>query len=159
MGIIYDYKVKDTKGNDVSLSEFKGKYLLIINTATGCGFTPQYSGLQKLYEKYMDRGLEILDFPCNQFAGQAPGTSDEIQNFCISRFGTTFRLFSKIDVNGKDADPLYTFLKKEKGGLFGNNIKWNFTKFLVDPTGKVMKRYAPTVTPESIDKDIERLLK
>jgi len=159
MGIIYDYKVKDTKGNDVSLSEFKGKYLLIINTATGCGFTPQYSGLQKLYEKYMDRGLEILDFPCNQFAGQAPGTSDEIQNFCISRFGTTFRLFSKIDVNGKDADPLYTFLKKEKGGLFGNNIKWNFTKFLVDPTGKVVKRYAPTVTPESIDKDIERLLK
>ena len=159
MGIIYDYKVKDTKGNDVSLSEFKGKYLLVINTATGCGFTPQYSGLQKLYEKYMDRGLEILDFPCNQFAGQAPGTSDEIQNFCISRFGTTFRLFSKIDVNGKDADPLYTFLKKEKGGLFGNNIKWNFTKFLVDPTGKVVKRYAPTVTPESIDKDIERLLK
>ena len=159
MGIIYDYKVKDTKGNDVSLSEFKGKYLLIINTATGCGFTPQYSGLQKLYEKYMDRGLEILDFPCNQFAGQAPGTSDEIQSFCISRFGTTFRLFSKIDVNGKDADPLYTFLKKEKGGLFGNNIKWNFTKFLVDPTGKVVKRYAPTVTPESIDKDIERLLK
>lgn len=156
---IYDFIVKDAKGNDVSMSLFKGKLLLIVNTATGCGFTPQYLGLQKLYETYKDLGLEILDFPCNQFAGQAPGTEDEIQSFCISRFGTTFRLFSKIKVNGKEADPLFIFLKKEKAGIAGDRIKWNFTKFLVDQSGNVVKRYAPTDTPESIEKDIKELLK
>jgi glutathione peroxidase len=156
---LYDYIVKDAKGNDVSMNEYRGKVLLIVNTATGCGFTPQYAGLQKLYDKYGDRGLEVLDFPCNQFAGQAPGTEEEIHEFCMSRFGTTFRLFAKIDVKGQNAEPLYTYLKKEKGGILGDDIKWNFTKFLVDQTGKVVKRYAPTVTPDSLEKDIEALLK
>ena len=155
----YDYTVKDAKGNDISINEYKGKLILIVNTATGCGFTPQYVGLQKLYETYHNRGFEILDFPCNQFANQAPGTETEIHEFCVSRYGTTFNLFAKIDVNGKNAEPLFTFLKKQKGGLLGNDIKWNFTKFLVDQSGKVVKRYAPTVTPESIEKDIEELLK
>lgn len=154
----YDYFVKDAKGNDVSMSVYKGKLLLIVNTATGCGFTPQYMGLQKLYDKYRDNGLEILDFPCNQFAGQAPGTEDEIQNFCFSRYGTTFKLFAKIKVNGKEAEPLYTYLKQEKGGIAGERIKWNFTKFLVDQSGTVIKRYAPAETPENIEKDIAELL-
>ena len=153
----YDYTVKDLKGNDVSMNDYKGKLLLIVNTATGCGFTPQYVGLQKLYDQYNNRGFEILDFPCNQFAGQAPGTEAEIQEFCVSRYGTTFKLFAKINVNGEDANPLYSFLKKEKGGILGNEIKWNFTKFLVDQSGKVVKRYAPAVTPDTIEKDIKKL--
>lgn len=156
---LYDYVVKDTKGNDVSMSEYRGKLLLIVNTATGCGFTPQYAGLQKLYDKYQDKGFEVLDFPCNQFANQAPGTVDEIHSFCMSRYGTTFRLFDKVNVKGKNAEPLFQYLKKEKGGVMGGEIKWNFTKFLVDQSGNVIKRYAPVVTPESIDKDIEDLLK
>jgi glutathione peroxidase len=155
----YAYIVKDAKGNDVSMSEYQGKLLLVVNTATGCGLTPQYEGLQKLYEQYSDKGFEILDFPCNQFAAQAPGTEEEIHTFCSSRFGITFKLFAKINVNGKDADPLFTFLKKTKGGLLGNDIKWNFTKFLVDQNGNVVKRYAPTVTPDSIEKDVVKLLK
>ena len=125
----YDFVVKDSKGNDVSMENFKGKVLLIVNTATGCGFTPQYQGLQKLYDDYKDKGLEILDFPCNQFAGQAPGTAEEIHTFCFSRFGTTFSQFAKINVNGKEAEPLYKYLKKEQGGSLGSTIKWNFTKF------------------------------
>ena len=157
MGSIYDYVVKDAKGNDVSMKDYQGKLLLIINSATGCGFTPQYEGLQNLYEKYKEQGFEILDFPCNQFAGQAPGTEAEIQSFCSSRFGITFKLFAKINVNGKNAEPLFTFLKKEKGGIIGDDIKWNFTKFLVDPSGKVMKRYPPTATADTIEKDIEKL--
>lgn len=156
---LYDYVVKDAKGNDVSMSEYRGKLLLIVNTATGCGFTPQYAGLQKLYDKYQDKGFEVLDFPCNQFANQAPGTVDEIHSFCMSRYGTTFRLFDKVNVKGKNAEPLFQYLKKEKGGVMGGEIKWNFTKFLVDQSGNVIKRYAPVVTPESIDKDIEDLLK
>ena len=156
---IYDFIVKDAKGNDISLSEFKDKLLLIVNTATGCGFTPQYTGLQSLYERYQGRGFEILDFPCNQFAGQAPGTDNEIHEFCVSRFGTTFRQFAKINVKGKDAEPLYNFLKQQKGGLMGDEIKWNFTKFLVNQNGEVVKRYAPTTTPETIAKDVEELLK
>ena len=152
----YDFIVKDSSGNDVSLSNYKGKLLLIVNTATGCGFTPQYQGLQALYEKYQSKGLEILDFPCNQFANQAPGTESEIQDFCILKYNTTFKLFAK--VNGKDAEPMFDYLKKEKGGALGNRIKWNFTKFLVDPSGKVLKRYAPTDTPENIEKDIQQLL-
>lgn len=154
----YDFTVKDAKGNNVSMQEYKGKPVLIVNTATGCGFTPQYTGLQTLYDKYKDKGLEILDFPCNQFGNQAPGTEDEIHTFCMSRFGTTFKLFAKVDVKGEAAEPLFTYLKKAQGGLFGNNIKWNFTKFLVDQNGTVMKRYAPTVTPESIEKDIAKLI-
>lgn len=154
----YDYIVKDAKGNEVSMGEYKDKLILIVNTATGCGFTPQYEGLQNIYKKYQQKGLEILDFPCNQFANQAPGSEDEIQSFCSSRYGITFKLFSKVNVNGKQADLLFTFLKKEKGGMLGDDIKWNFTKFLVDQNGKVIKRYAPTVTPESIEKDIAQLL-
>ncbi len=155
---IYDYKVKDGKGKDVALSDYKGKVLLIVNTATGCGFTPQYEGLQDLYEKYADKGFEILDFPCNQFAGQAPGTDEEIAGFCTGRYGVTFRQFHKICVNGSDTEPLYTFLKSQAGGIAGSNIKWNFTKFLVDRNGNVVARYAPTKTPKALESEIEKLL-
>lgn len=155
---IYDYTVKAKDGSDVSLSEYKGKVLLIVNTATGCGFTPQYEGLQDLYEKYRDKGFEILDFPCNQFAGQAPGTEEEIEDFCQSRYGVTFRLFKKIEVNGKNEEPLYTYLKSQQGGTMGDKIKWNFTKFLVDREGNVVKRFAPAVTPEKIDESVAKLL-
>lgn len=155
---IYDLTVKDIKGNDVSLSEYKGKVLLIVNTATGCGFTPQYDGLEKLYADHKDEGFVILDFPCNQFANQAPGTNDEIVSFCKMKFGVSFPQFSKIDVNGENESPLYTYLKKQKGGMLGNKIKWNFTKFLVDRNGNVIERYAPTTTPEKIEDDIKKLL-
>lgn len=155
---LYDYIVRDNKGNDVSMNEYQGKVLLIVNTATGCGYTPQYAGLQTLYEKYNDKSFEVLDFPCNQFAGQAPGTADEIQSFCTAHYGTTFPRFAKVKVNGKDAEPLYTFLKHQKGGTLGDGIKWNFTKFLVDRSGNVIKRYAPSDTPERIEKDLEALL-
>ena len=155
---IYDIKVKDANGNDVSLSEYKGKVLLIVNTATGCGFTPQYDGLQDLYEKYQGKGFEILGFPCNQFGNQAPGTQEEIASFCSSRYGITFRQFAKIEVNGKNQSPLYKFLKEQKGGVLGDNIKWNFTKFLVDRDGNVIERFAPTVTPEKMEKNIEEVL-
>ncbi|MBO7357946.1 MAG: glutathione peroxidase [Lachnospiraceae bacterium] len=155
---LYDYTVKDSKGNDVSLKEYEGKVLLVVNTATGCGFTPQYQGLQEMYEKYKDQGFEILDFPCNQFGNQAPGSNEEIAQFCTGRFGVTFKQFSKIDVNGANEDPLYTFLKKQKGGFFSKNIKWNFTKFLVDRNGKVVARFAPTVTPDKIDGQVKDLL-
>ena len=156
---IYDFKVKDVDGVEVSLSSFKGEVLLIVNTATGCGFTPQYEGLENLYKKYQDKGLEILDFPCNQFGHQAPGTNAEIVSFCKMNYGVSFKQFAKIDVNGNNEHPLYTYLKKEKGGFLGNKIKWNFTKFLVDRDGNVVKRFAPTVTPEKIEGNIEELLK
>ena len=155
---IYDFKVRNAKGVEVPIAEYQGKVLLIVNTATGCGFTPQYDGLQKLYDKYRNRGLEILDFPCNQFGHQAPGTEEEIQEFCTLKYKTTFPLFSKIDVNGKNAAPLFTFLKNQKGGFLGDDIKWNFTKFLVSRDGTVVKRYAPMTTPDKIEKDILKLL-
>ena len=155
---IYDFTVKGRAGEDVSLSTYKGKVLLVVNTATGCGFTPQYEGLQKLYDKHKDKGFEILDFPCNQFAGQAPGSDDEIHSFCVGRFAMTFPQFSKIDVNGKNASDLFKFLKKEKKSALGSSIKWNFTKFLIDREGNVVKRFAPTDTPESIEQDIVALL-
>ena len=155
---IYDITVKDRQGNDVSMSEYKGKVLLIVNTATRCGFTPQYEGLEKLYEKYRDRGFEVLDFPCNQFAGQAPGTDEEIGHFCSLKYKTQFPRFKKTDVNGINESPLFAFLKKEKGGTFNNNIKWNFTKFLVDREGNVVERFSPRVTPDKIDKSVEELL-
>ena len=148
---IYDFSVKARDGKDVPLKDYKGKVLLIVNTATGCGFTPQYTGLQELYNKYKEQGFEILDFPCNQFANQAPGNDEEIHTFCTGRFGITFPQFAKIDVNGKNEAPLYTFLKKEKGGLCSSKIKWNFTKFLVAKDGTVLKRFPPTATPETID--------
>ena len=155
---IYDFTVKGMKGEDVSLSEFKGKVLLVVNTATGCGFTPQYDGLEALYEKYRDRGFEILDFPCNQFGNQAPGSEEEIKSFCTMKFGVSFPQFAKIEVNGENEEPLYKWLKSQKGGVLGSKIKWNFTKFLIDSNGNVVDRYAPTVTPEKIDGDIAKLL-
>ena len=159
MAGIYDFHVKDNKGNDVSLKEYEGKVLLIVNTATGCGFTPQYEGLENLYQKYKDQGFEILDFPCNQFGNQAPGNDEEIHEFCTLRYHTTFPRMKKIDVNGENEDPLYTWLKKQKGGLLGSKIKWNFTKFLVDRNGNVVERFAPTDKPEKIDSKVAALLK
>lgn len=159
MASIYDINVTDNKGQDVKLSNYEGKTLLIVNTASKCGFTPQYTGLNEIYKKYHDRGVEVLGFPCNQFGGQEPGTDAEIADFCDIQFKIQFPLFSKIDVNGENAHPLFVYLKKEAPGLLGSEgIKWNFTKFLVDKTGKVVKRYAPKDAPEKIEPDIEQLL-
>lgn len=155
---IYNFKIKDAQDKEVSMSDYKGKVLLIVNTATGCGFTPQYEGLQELYEKYQAADLEILDFPCNQFGGQAPGSEEEIVDFCQSRYGVTFKQFAKIEVNGNGEEPLFTYLKSKKGGIMGSKIKWNFTKFLVDKDGNVVDRFAPTVTPEKIENKIKELL-
>ena len=155
---IYDFKVTNNKGEEVSLDPYKGKVLLIVNTATGCGFTPQYKGLEELYKKYKAEGLEILDFPCNQFGHQAPGSDQDIDSFCTLKYDTTFPRFRKIDVNGENASPLYKWLKKEKGGIFGNAIKWNFTKFLVSRNGKVVERYSPTTPPAKIEGKIKELL-
>ena len=152
---LYDFIVKDNKGNDVSLSEYKGKVLLIVNTATGCGFTPQYKGLEELYLKYHDKGFEILDFPCNQFFRQAPGSDEEIHSFCTLRYNTTFPRFKKIEVNGDKAEPLYNYLKQEAGV---KRIKWNFAKFLVNREGKVLAHYGSTVTPEQLDEEIAKVL-
>ena len=152
---LYDIKVTTNKGEEISLQQYKGKVLLIVNTATGCGFTPQYKGLQDLYEKYHEKGFEVLDFPCNQFFRQAPGSDEEIHQFCTLRYNTTFPRFKKIEVNGKKEDPLYTFLKSQIKG----NIKWNFTKFLVDQEGNVVKRFEPTAKPEDFENDIAELLK
>ena len=154
METIYDYVVKNMKGEDVSLSEFKGKVILIVNTATGCGFTPQYEGLEALYKKYKDQGFVILDFPCNQFFGQAPGTDEEIHSFCTLKYDVSFPQFHKIDVNGKNADPLYEYLKTQKKG----RIKWNFTKFLVDRNGNVVDRFGPMEKPASFEDKIAALL-
>ena len=151
---VYDFTVKDNKGNNVSLSEFKGKVLLIVNTATRCGLTPQYEGLENLYRQYKDRGFEILDFPCNQFLAQAPGTAEEIDSFCTLKFNTKFPRFAKIKVNGKDAAPLYKYLKQQKPG----RIEWNFAKFLIDRNGEVVDRFASTAKPETITEAIGKLL-
>ena len=156
--MIYDYTITTGKGETLHLSEYKGKVIMVVNTATGCGFTPQYDGLQDLYEKYNEKGFEILDFPCNQFANQAPGSGDEIASFCQARFGITFRQFAKIKVNGEGEEPLYTYLKEQRSGALGKKIKWNFTKFLVARDGTVVARYAPTTTPEKIDEDVAKLL-
>ena len=155
---VYDFKANDYLGNEVDLRKFEGKVLLIVNTATRCGFTPQYEGLEKLYEQYKDQGFEILDFPCNQFLAQAPGTGKEIHSACVLRFGTKFPQFDKIKVNGKDAHPLYVYLtsQNEKGEV--KKIKWNFTKFLIAKDGTFLGRYEPTVKPEEIEKDIVEAL-
>ena len=177
---IYDFKVKTRKGEEVSLENYRGKVLLIVNTATGCGFTPQYEGLEKLYKKYHEKGLEILDFPCNQFGNQAPGNDDEIHEFCTLKYHTSFDQFAKVDVNGENEIGLYTFLKGEKKyekvkGLKDgitmkaiekisktvsndSDIRWNFTKFLVDREGNVVQRFEPTVKPEDIDEEISKLI-
>ena len=154
MASIYDIVVKDMEGEDISLSQYKGKVLLIVNTATGCGFTPQYKGLEELYGKYKDQGFEILDFPCNQFFGQAPGTDEEIHSFCTLKYNVSFKQFHKIDVNGKNESPLYTFLKEQKKG----RIKWNFAKFLLDREGNVVERFGSMDKPEKIDPKIAELL-
>lgn len=177
---IYDYAVKNRNGKDVFISDYKGKVLIIVNTATGCGFTPQYEGLENLYKKYHNEGLEILDFPCNQFGNQAPGSDDEIHQFCQLKYNTSFDQFSKIDVNGENEEPLYTYIKKEiaediidgmKNKLSmkaiekisstvknPEDIKWNFTKFLVDRNGNVVQRYSPTFKPENMEEKIKELL-
>jgi len=156
---VHDFTVKGLDGRDVSLGDFGGKVLLIVNTATKCGHTKQYAGLQKLYEDNGDKGFEILDFPCNQFGGQAPGTEGEIDNFCTTKYGTTFPRFAKIAVNGKNEIPLYTFLKEQKKGeLDSGRIKWNFAKFLIDREGNVVERYASAVKPDAIEEDVRKLL-
>ena len=155
---IYDYEVKNYKGETVNLDEYKGKVLLIVNTATKCGFTPQYDELEELYGKYKDKGFEILDFPCNQFFKQAPGTSEEIHTACVLRFMIQFPQFEKIDVNGKNEHPLYRYLKDNCPVKTGKNIKWNFTKFLVDREGNIVNRFEPTAKPKSFEDDIVKLL-
>jgi len=178
--MIYDFKVKTRDDKDYNLSNLKGKVIIIVNTATGCGFTPQYEGLEKLYEKYHDNGLEILDFPCDQFGHQAPGTDDEIHEFCTMKYNTKFEQFSKIEVNGDNAIPLYNYLKEQqpneeivgmknkmamkaiakisKTCVKENDIKWNFTKFLVDRDGNVIKRYDPTFEPIKMEEDIKKII-
>lgn len=156
---LYEHPITLNNGEQTTLEQYKGKVLLIVNTASKCGFTPQYEGLETLYKKYHDNGFEILGFPCDQFGHQEPGSDKDIAQFCSLNFGVSFPLFKKINVNGPDANPLFEELKKEAPGLLGTKrIKWNFTKFLVDAQGKVLKRYAPTVKPEAIEKDIVKLL-
>jgi len=155
---VYDYSAQRLDGTEESLSAHRGQALLIVNTASQCGFTPQYAGLEKLYEKLHGGGLTILGFPCNQFGAQEPGNADEIASFCSTTYGVSFPIMAKVDVNGPKADPLYAWLKSEKGGLFGASIKWNFTKFLVDKSGKVVGRFAPTDTPKSLTGALEKLL-
>lgn len=156
---VYEFSCDTPGGKKKSLADYQGKVLLVVNTASKCGFTPQFAGLEEMYEKYKDKGLEILGFPCNQFGKQDPGSNDEIMEFCQLNYGVSFPMFGKIDVNGNGADPLFQFLKKEAPGALGTQgIKWNFTKFLIDPAGKVVRRYAPKDTPKAIAKDIEKLL-
>ncbi|HQU49144.1 MAG TPA: glutathione peroxidase [Casimicrobiaceae bacterium] len=159
MATLYDLTVDDIAGKPVRLSRYKGKVLLIVNTASECGFTPQYQGLEALYGKLHGKGLEILGFPCNQFGGQEPGSEKEIAAFCERNYGVTFPMFAKIDVNGAGASPLYQYLKSEKKGLLGSEaIKWNFTKFLVDREGNVVERYAPQTEPKDLEADVRKLL-
>ena len=159
MTTIADFKAELPNGTEIDLAEKKGKVLLVVNTASKCGVTPQYDGLEKVFQKYSDQSFEVLGFPCNQFGGQEPGNADEIEQFCKVNFGVTFPLMKKVDVNGPDASPLFDWMKKEAPGLMGSKaIKWNFTKFLIDREGNVVKRYAPADRPESIAKDIEKLL-
>ena len=177
---LYDYSIVDRNGKEISLKEYKGKVLIIVNTATGCGFTPQYEGLENLYKKYHDNGLEIIDIPCNQFGNQAPGTDDEIHEFCALKYNTSFDQFTKADVNGENELPLYTYLKEQKkedkiDGIKNKmamkaiekisktlkkdgDIKWNFTKFLIDNDGKVIERYSPTFKPVDMEEDIKKII-
>lgn len=177
---IYDYKVKNRNGKDISIADYKGKVLIIVNTATGCGFTPQYDGLEKLYKEYHEKGLEILDFPCNQFGNQAPGTDEEIHQFCQFKYNTSFDQFTKIDVNGENESPLYTYIKNEvkEDIIVGmknqiamkaiekisstckkdEDIKWNFTKFLIDREGNIIARYSPTFKPEDMEEKIKEII-
>jgi glutathione peroxidase len=155
----FDFVVKDAKGADYPLSQHKGKYILVVNVASKCGFTPQYKGLEEVYEKFKSKGLMVIGFPCNQFGAQEPGSNDEIQNFCSVNYGVTFPVLDKIDVNGADTAPVYQFLKSSAPGVLGTEaIKWNFTKFLISPDGKVLERFAPQTTPADIAVTIEKKL-
>jgi glutathione peroxidase len=158
MASIYDFNARSLEGEDTPLKLFEGKVLLIVNTASACGFTSQYKGLEALQQAYGARGFSVLGFPCNQFGRQEPGSAAEIGEFCESNYAVSFPMFDKIDVNGDNAHPLYRYLRSEKSGLLGSSIKWNFTKFLVDRSGKVVARYAPTTTPQALTRDIEALL-
>jgi glutathione peroxidase len=158
MDNIYQFTAKTLQGKEVNLKDYQGRTVLIVNTASKCGLTPQFEGLEKLYGKYRDKGLVILGFPCNQFANQEPGDEKQISEGCLINYGVSFPMFSKIEVNGQNAHPLYKFLKNRLPGLFGGSIKWNFTKFLVDKNGKPVKRFAPFTKPEKIDKYLEKVL-
>jgi glutathione peroxidase len=155
---LYDLEAPMPGGTLQPMGDYRGKVLLIVNTASKCGFTPQYEGLEELYRDYKDRGFEVLAFPCNQFGAQEPGDAEEIANFCSLTYDVSFPLTAKVEVNGSGADPIWKLLKKEQGGLLGDGIKWNFTKFLVDRSGKVVSRHAPTTRPEALRKEIETLL-
>lgn len=157
---VYEFDAKSLDGKDINFGQYKGDVLLIVNTASQCGFTPQYAGLEDLHKKFAEKGLRVLGFPCNQFGAQEPGAAPEIGSFCQKNYGVDFQMFDKVEVNGKDAHPLYKYLTSSAPGVLGTeNIKWNFTKFLVDRQGKVFKRYAPNVEPKDMSKDIEQLLK
>lgn len=156
---VYDYEANTLRGQEESLSKYKGKVLLVVNTASKCGFTPQYKGLQEVYDKFKDRGFEVLGFPSNQFAKQEPGESEDIAEFCEINYGVTFPMYEKINVNGSEAHPLFKYLSKEAPGVLGSkSVKWNFTKFLVDQEGRVLKRFSPQTTPDQIEADIAKLL-
>ncbi|MCC8361209.1 glutathione peroxidase [Salinimicrobium sediminilitoris] len=158
MSEFYNFSAKDLQGQDVEMKDFKGKVVLVVNTASECGFTPQLEGLETLNKKFKDDGLVILGFPCNQFGKQEPGDEKSIAEGCVVNYGVTFPMFSKVDVNGKEAHPLFKYLKSELGGILGSKIKWNFTKFLIDRTGRPVERFAPITKPESLEKDIKKLL-
>ena len=155
---IYDFKALTSKGKELDFAQFEGKVLLIVNTASKCGFTPQFAGLEVLNRKYKDRGLVVIGFPCNQFASQDPGTDSEIEGFCQLNYGVTFQMMKKINVNGDEAHPVFKYLKSRAKGLLGSAIKWNFTKFLISRDGETVKRYAPTTKPEKMEEDIEAML-
>lgn len=154
----YTLRAKDIKGQEISMSDYKGKTVMVVNTASKCGLTPQYKGLEELFQKYKDQGLVILGFPCNQFGNQEPGNEDDIQEFCQINYGVSFPMFAKIDVNGKNTHPVFRYLRTELGGLLGSQIKWNFTKFVIDKNGKPQKRFAPTTKPESMENYLKKLL-
>lgn len=154
----YDFKAKKMNGQEVSMEDYKGKVVLVVNTASKCGLTPQFKELEALYKVYSEKGFEVLGFPCNQFAKQDAGSNQEIEEFCQLNYGVTFTMFEKINVNGKNTHPLYQYLKNEAKGILSKEIKWNFTKFLIDQEGNVIKRYAPTVIPSKIEEDIKKLL-
>lgn len=155
---IYDFKALTSKGQELDFAQFEGKVLLIVNTASKCGFTPQFAGLEELNQKYRERGLVVIGFPCNQFASQDPGSDSEIEGFCQLNYGVTFHIMKKIDVNGDNAHPIFVYLKEKTKGLLGSSIKWNFTKFLISRDGETIKRYAPITKPEKLEKDIEAML-
>lgn len=156
---LYQYSAKTLHGENINLEQYRGKVILVVNTASKCGLTPQFEGLEALNQKYKDQGFVILGFPCNQFANQEPGDIDAIESVCMINYGVTFQIFEKIDVNGPDTHPIFQFLKEQLGGILGSNIKWNFTKFLINTTGKPVKRFAPITKPKKLEKAIEKFLK